>query len=307
MNNINYKLAENINFYDELYKSLDDDESDIDETNLCQITGLELKDRFVTLNCKHVFNYDAIYTEICKQKFEFKTYTSESLSSAELKVWRQRGYDYFIRCPYCRSIQYDLLPYYDDMPHIQKYGVNTNDVEYRVIDKSSHITNNVYNSGNYTYKVYGYTFKKGICQKITVNSAGKNLPCYNSFVSEVIGSDKTYCPCHIRQVAKDYKFALKLKVLEDKQKAKEEKQKAKEDKINALIESKIESKSKSKSKSKPKSKITNTVISQTTEISEFIPTETDQLCVAILKTGLRSGQECGLKVYSGNMCKRHCK
>ena len=86
MDNINYKLAENINFYDELYKSLDDDDTDIDETKLCQITGLELKDRFVTLNCKHVFNYDAIYTEICKQKFEFKTYTSESLSSAELKV-----------------------------------------------------------------------------------------------------------------------------------------------------------------------------------------------------------------------------
>lgn len=303
MDNINYKLAENINFYDELYKSLDDDETDIDETKLCQITGLELKDRFVTLNCKHVFNYDAIYTEICKQKFEFKTYTSESLSSAELKVWRQRGYDYYIRCPYCRSIQYDLLPYYDDMPHIQKYGVNTTDVEYRVIDKSSHITNNVYNSGNYTYKVYGYTFKKGICQKITVNSAGKNLPCYNSFVSELIGTDKTYCPCHIRQAAKDYKLGLKLKALEDKQKAKEDKQKAKEEKINALIESKIES----KSKSKPKSKITNTVISQTMQISQFIPTETQQLCVAILKTGLKAGQECGLKVYSENMCKRHSK
>jgi hypothetical protein len=303
MDNINYKLAENINFYDELYKSLDDDETDNDETKICQITGLELKDRCVTLNCKHVFNYDAIYTEICKQKFEFKTYTSESLSSAELKVWRHRGYDYFIRCPYCRSIQYDLLPYYNDMPHIQKYGVNTTDVEYRVIDKSSHITNNVYNSGNYSYKVYGYTFKKGICQKITVNSAGKNLPCYNSFVSEVVGTYKTYCPCHIRQAAKDYKISLKLKALEIKQKAKEDKQKAKEDKINALIESKTESKLKTKSKSK----ITNTVISQTTEISEFIPTETQQLCVAILKTGLRTGQECGIKAYSGNMCKRHSK
>ena len=46
MDNINYKLAENINFYDELYKSLDDNESDTDETKLCQITGLELKERF---------------------------------------------------------------------------------------------------------------------------------------------------------------------------------------------------------------------------------------------------------------------
>jgi hypothetical protein len=191
------------------------------------------------------------------------------------------------------------------MPYIQKYGVNTTDVEYRVVDKSSHITNNVYNSGNYSYKVYGYIFKKGICQKITVNSAGKNLPCYNSFVSEVVGTDKTYCPCHIRQAAKDYKVALKLKSFEDKQKAKEDKQKAKEDKINALIELKTESKS--KLKLKLKTKITNTVISQTTEISEFIPTETIPLCVAILKTGLRTGQECGLKVYSENMCKRHTK
>lgn len=299
MDNINYNLEGNINFYDELYKSLDDSSSDTDETKLCQITGLELKDRFVTLNCKHVFNYDAIYTEICKQKFEFKTYTSESLSADDLKTWRQHGYGYYIRCPYCRNIQYDLLPYYDDMPYMQKYGVNTTDIEYRVIDKSSHMTNNVYNTGNYSYKAYGYIFKKGLCQSIYVNPAGKKLPCYNSFVSEVVGTEKTYCPCHIRQAAKEYKLGLKLKMIEAKQKAKEEKQKAKEEKNNALIES--------KTKSKSKSKITNTVISQTTHISPFIPTETVQLCTAILKTGLRTGQECGLKVYNGDMCKRHSK
>ena len=67
----NYKIEGDINFYDSLYNSLDydSDKEDNSKKQICEISGQELKDRFVTLECNHTFNYDALYTEICKQKF----------------------------------------------------------------------------------------------------------------------------------------------------------------------------------------------------------------------------------------------
>ncbi len=309
VNECKYKLEGNIDFYSELYKSLDDDdeeENSLDDTNLCQITGLKLVDKFVTLQCNHHFNYDAIYTEICKQKFEFKTYNSESLLPNDLKLWRKSGCNYYIKCPYCRNIQFDLLPYYEDLPFIKKYGVNTDDIEYRVVDNMSHIAHQMHNSGSYVYKVYGYVFKKGGCDKIIVNSSGKHLPCYNSFVCKVDGLEKSFCPCHIRDAVKEYKLQLKLKAGEEKQKVKEEKQKEKE-LAKAL-------------------KAENVVVSKTNKISAFNPKgeagptgkgeaggeakgEAVVLCVAILKTGTRKGDECGLRAFNTetSLCKRHSK
>ena len=57
-------------FYEELYKSLDTND-DNNSNEVCQITGMPLIDKYVTLECGHKFNYDAIYTEIHKQKFIF--------------------------------------------------------------------------------------------------------------------------------------------------------------------------------------------------------------------------------------------
>ena len=64
-----YTIEGNINFQEELYKLLDEDSENEDE--LCQISGLPLKDKFITLECNHHFNYDALYREIYKQKYEF--------------------------------------------------------------------------------------------------------------------------------------------------------------------------------------------------------------------------------------------
>ena len=57
-----YTIEGNINFQDELYKLLDVDSDD--EEELCQITGIKLTDKHVILECKHHFNYDALYKEI---------------------------------------------------------------------------------------------------------------------------------------------------------------------------------------------------------------------------------------------------
>jgi hypothetical protein len=314
MSILNYKLEGDINFYDELYKSLDDDDNtDItDNAKVCQITGLPLKDNHVTLKCKHTFNYDAIYTEICKQKYEFKTYVAETLLPNDLKLLRESGCGYYIKCPYCRSIQFDLLPYYPDTPFIKRYGINTADISYSGVDNTSHINQQMYNNiGTYNYKVYGYTFKKGVCSKVNINSAGKSIPCYNSFVSNIPGLEKKFCPCHIREAAKAYNLELKVKQKEEKEKQKEALMKQKEEKLKqkeALMKQKALDKELLKTNKNAKTKDENIVITQTTEIAAFVSDTTPQLCIAILKSGLRKGEECGLTGYNGqNMCKRHSK
>ena len=138
-----YIIEGNINFQEELYKLLDEDSENEDE--LCQITGLHLKDKHVTLECKHHFNYDALYNEICKQKFEFKTYDPNTLTKKDLQKCRDSKLDYFIKCPYCRNIQFTILPYYEELELKKIYGINS-------LDKTLPNTVIMHNpSNNYTY------------------------------------------------------------------------------------------------------------------------------------------------------------
>ena len=74
----------NINFYDELYKTLNEDSDD--ENNLCQITGLPLETNAITLECKHKFNYEPLYKEIYKQKYVFKTYENYLLDIINVHI-----------------------------------------------------------------------------------------------------------------------------------------------------------------------------------------------------------------------------
>jgi hypothetical protein len=317
----NYKIEDNIDFYKELYNSLDYD-SDTGtntetntKTNICQITGSELKDKYVTLECSHKFNYDALYTDICKQKFEFNSYTSDVLSINDLKRIKDSNIDYYIKCPYCRNIQLELLPYYEELPFTKKYGVNTNDTDYRVVRTSNLQSNS--NNGSYTYKMYGYTFKKGVCCKM-VTKNNKQIPCYNTYSTELMTYDglskeysiKHYCPIHIRGESKQNKIEIQKKKFEEKMKAKEDKLKIKEEKLKIKEDKKTQSSSLIKSKL-PKQ---NIVISTENAISVFNPSETldsietSQLCLgcnAIIKTGSRKGSMCGIKIYENNMCKRH--
>ena len=105
-----YIVESNINFYDELNKSIKDPVAS-DYVNICQITGSPLIEHSVTLECKHTFNYVSLYTEICRQKFDFKTYSLSLLTIHELQKVQHSALDYFIRCPYCRNIQFTVLPY----------------------------------------------------------------------------------------------------------------------------------------------------------------------------------------------------
>ena len=70
-----------------------------DDTNTCLISGEPLKIHSVTLNCNHKFNYFELYNEVIKQKQKFN-----HLEIVNLKINE-------IKCPYCRIITPNLLPY----------------------------------------------------------------------------------------------------------------------------------------------------------------------------------------------------
>ena len=281
----NYKIEGDINFYDSFYGSLDYD-SDKEQGDKCEITGQKLINNFVTLECKHTFNYDAIYTEICKQKFEFHSYTSDVLSKTDIQKIRDSKLDYYIKCPYCRHIQFELLPHHESLPFQKKYGVNTDDIDFKVIKTSTH------SNGNYTYTLYGYQFAKGVCCKTnTIN--GKVVPCWNTYTTPIVapdGTTKELCPIHVRPEVKAYKLEIKKKAIEEK----------------LLKKQKLLEKASAK-KDLQKQKVLEKTLKNPLE-KESVP-----ICEAILKTGLRKGEACGQKasgeksIDDKNLCKRHTK
>ena len=77
-----------------------DKDSDSDE-NICLISNTPLTDNSVKLCCGHQFNYNDIYKEIHYQKKQQHNYETQKLYTNQIK------------CPYCRTVQNGLLPWYE--------------------------------------------------------------------------------------------------------------------------------------------------------------------------------------------------
>ena len=69
------------------------------------ITNEKLNDNHIEFICKHKFNYQAIFNEICKQKMQYIKKKQHNY----LEV--QKLTKYQMKCPYCRKIQNGILPY----------------------------------------------------------------------------------------------------------------------------------------------------------------------------------------------------
>jgi hypothetical protein len=94
------KLTDNnIDFFLELNKELSNNNTDLD--NKCLITQTDLQNNFITLSCNHKFNYLALYNELVKQKTRYNSLETTFLKLNEIK------------CPYCRTINKQLLPFID--------------------------------------------------------------------------------------------------------------------------------------------------------------------------------------------------
>ena len=190
---------DNIKFYDELYKLLDNDSDNESDTDKCLITDEILIDNFVKLPCGHSFNYIPLYNDIKnhKTKFNHMESTSSKLSIHE------------IRCPYCRSIHKSLLPYYEELGLAKVHGVNYLEINH--VQHSSHKGCSFVENDTHC-KSYGFK----------INMYDKKVYCYphNAIV-------------HNMYVTKNKEEKQKAK--EEKQKAKEEKQKAKDEKKKAKV------------------------------------------------------------------------
>jgi len=107
---MNYIIEGNLNFNDELIKSICE-EGVKDSSKNCLISAQPLDENYITLKCKHYFNYSSIFREIKSQK-----QAKNHLEITKLNITQ-------IKCPYCRTIQEGLLPYSNDFKE-KIYGVN---------------------------------------------------------------------------------------------------------------------------------------------------------------------------------------
>jgi len=217
---LKYTTEGNINFFEELYKSLDVEDSDND--NECLITNLPLGDNFITLECGHKFNYGPLYNDILNHKKKFNSMERNSLKAIE------------IRCPYCRNIQKKLLPYYEDNLFPKVHGVN-------FLDET---------------KIANSSFNKWVLGKCEFfdHLNGVEHQCSNKYVMNIDLLGKSYCSLH--KYAALQKF-LKEKKLAEKQKIKDEKEKQKllekEEKLkNKLLEKEAKEKEKKNKEEKEK-------------------------------------------------------
>jgi hypothetical protein len=302
-----YNIEGGIDFFSELYKSLDIEENDQkteEDNNVCLITNQPLQDKFVKLECGHKFNYIPILNDIKnhKQKFNHMEGGNTKLKSNE------------IRCPYCRNKQSGVLPYYEELEIKKINGVNFYDPSLNVAVHDSYTSNFPkckYLTPNLAYDANGIN-----PVELGSKYSGKNckfFTCYNSghyHISQLIptytDSEMVTCCYHKNKIVKQNNLNLKNKAKEEakkikdeaKQKAKEEKEKAKEEKEKAKKE-KIHKKNKTKE---------NEIIGLITVLP--IDASNNVLndgCIEIIKSGIKKGLQCGAKklISDGYRCKRH--
>jgi hypothetical protein len=272
-----YNIEGGFDFYSELYKSLDEGNDQAQEQDPgnqgCLITHSPLTANFVTLDCNHKFNYIPLYNDILNHKKKYNAMERHTLKSVE------------IRCPYCRNIQNNLLPYYEDEPVKKVHGVNFFD-ESLVIKR---------NGGDHNYT-------EGACCVYYNDGITK---CQSTYVTLLPENNKYYCIGHIYYGKKEATKELKIKEMKEiKRKMAEAKQKLVEEKLKAKAE-KLEVKKKAQQLAKANKELAKTNKKNNETDGKMVqPTSP---CCQILKSGPNKGGQCGLNSFHDNLCKRHYK
>ena len=276
-----YNIEGGINFFDELYKSLDIEDNNLleEDNNVCLITNEALISNFVELTCGHKFNYLPLYYDIKNHKQKFNNLEGNAT----------RLHNNEIRCPYCRNKHIGVLPYYEELGLDKINGVNyinPNYSQYQYLYKKCEYLTPIINETNEINEPKFYT----------CNASGIQINYKNGIlVGENYGDEKYYCWHHRTQMIKKYKTKLKQDAknakLEIKLKAKNDKLLAKEELKNAKLLAKKEKEEKKMS--------TENVILGTNVILNC------ETCSNILKTGPNKGQQCNSKILSDSLCKRH--
>ena len=93
MNNLKYVIEDNLDFKTAMM------DVDVDEAHICLISQQPLTKSHIKLPCLHAFNYMSLYKEVHKQKL-----SKNAFEPCKLKINQ-------IKCPYCRTVIDQLLPY----------------------------------------------------------------------------------------------------------------------------------------------------------------------------------------------------
>jgi hypothetical protein len=308
-----YNIEGGIDFYSELYKSLDIEENEHkteEDDKLCLITNKPLIENYFEMCCGHKFNYLPLYYDLKNHKQKFNG--MESISS-HLKLDE-------IRCPYCRKKQKGVLPYYEELGLAKINGVNDININLKHNDNLYSynpcqfltLNPNFDKNGNNIVEVDEHN--NGNCKFLKCNLSGsqikysftkgqyKNGNYIIDYPMTTIDDDKCYCWSHKKQMIKKYKNDIlntaKDEVKKMKLKEKEEKDEAKKKEKEEKIQFKKLAK-----KTNP-SKIENVVIG-VIDLSLNTVENNNSYCLEILKTGSKKGDQCKCAVFSENLCKRH--
>jgi len=288
----NYIVEGNVNFFEELYKSLDEEETNgftegkeeekvqyAMHTDLCLITNQPLENYSVKMKCGHKFNYLPLYKYLINYKQKFN-----SMESSKQKLDINE-----IRCPYCRFRQNELLPYYDDICGVKKInGINNEFVKnvYNIGIKNPSCCYHIYNDSNDT--ICGKYFTGQLPDKYKEKDQGY------------------FCHSHIKKtiqtIEKEEKEKMKKQIMFEKQKIIEQKNKEKEEIKKIKLELKNAKPQLSKKKSNQKPKLTP----NDTEENIVIESNTTLIfCQSIVKSGYNKGNHCSFKIHQNGLCKRH--
>jgi hypothetical protein len=293
-----YTIEGGIDFFDELYKSLDVEDNEYkteEDNNVCLITNMPLIDKFVEMSCGHKFNYIPLYLDIKNHKQKFNNMEGKEGCLKENEI----------RCPYCRKKQNYVLPYYKELGLNKINGVNSFDINLKNIKSSSYLTNQTLHFCQFLTPNSNYDPTSSILLETSETNVGncKFLKCYHAgsqinysdktgLENQNFGDEKYYCYKHKNMVIKTYK---NQKLKEEKQKLKEEKQKIKKELKKIVINEKMYNENTENIEN-----IENTVIG-IIELSE----NSKKYCMVVLKSGPNKGKQCGCKILNDNLCKRH--
>lgn len=168
------------------YTSLENDtESDVDNDTsqgLCMITQTPLETDYVTLQCGHKFNYDAIFNDIYNHKKQFHELETSRLKKSQ------------IRCPYCRNIQNCLLP----CPSGKKMvcGVNV------MVDVPQEQVVNMQTPSmfwlNYRHFSRGYCCH-GVDNIANLGKSTTEITCSDTMVIYNDVDERVYCKTHLKE------------------------------------------------------------------------------------------------------------
>jgi len=307
-----YLIEGAIDFYSELYKSLDEDENNFkteEDNNLCLITKQPLTTNYVTMECGHKFNYVPLFKDIDNHKRNFNNMEGNSGRLGKNEI----------RCPYCRKKQTTLLPYYENIGVPKVIGVNQtyfpptynetkiNNTHWGPCEYLDHSTQfGIFQDAS------GIIQEGSINTKVKCNCHGSPI-CINTYGTNY-GDTKKYCYTHKRMMIRKYKKEMLDKAKADAkmviQKAKEDAKKAKEEaKLKAKEETKkhkLEEKENAKKQPKKQKKITENVVLGPSDVV-ISNNGTAPGCISILKSGINKGNPCGCTIIDeeSKLCKRH--